>query len=107
MKPSNGQIMGILLDIETAPELADTDLSQGLSINALSFKFIRTDGTTVGTLSTNMIYNCLQDRTQLVPSSIGPAEKVSGMVLVDVPSLTGTLIFEPIQGAGGIEYVLK
>jgi hypothetical protein len=109
MKPSNGQVMGVLLDIQTgtASELEGTDLAQGLDINALSFKMIRTDGTSVGTLSTNMIYNCLTDRTQLLPDSIGPAEKVSGMVLLDVPSTSGTLIFEPIQGAGGVEYPLK
>ena len=109
MKPSNGQVMGVLLDIQTgtASELEDTDLAQGLDINALSFKMIRTDGTTVGTLSTDMIYNCLTDRTQLLPNSIGPAEKVSGMVLLDVPSTSGTLIFEPIRGAGGVEYPLK
>lgn len=107
LSPSNGQIMGVLVDMETAPELASTNLRQGLSINALSFKFITTEGTTVGTLSTNMIYNCLLDRSQLVPQTIGPAEKVSGMVLVDVPSTTGTLIFEPVQGVGGFEYVIK
>jgi hypothetical protein len=82
-------------------------LAQGLNINALSFKMIGPDGTTVGTLSTDMVYNCLTDRSQLLPNNIGPAEKVSGMVLLDVPSISGTLVFEPIQNAGGVEHPLK
>ncbi|MET1086618.1 MAG: hypothetical protein ABWY04_05805 [Arthrobacter sp.] len=109
MSPSNGQVMGVLVDIETTPALADdANLSQGLIVNALSFKHIKAEGTTTGTLSTNMIYNCLTDRSQFMPDEIGPAEKVSGMVLVDVPSpATGTLIFEPLQGGDKYEYVVK
>ncbi|WP_350005790.1 hypothetical protein [Pseudarthrobacter sp. WHRI 8279] len=109
LSPSNGQVMAVLVDMETTPALGEVNnLSQGISINALSFKFIKAEGTTTGTLSTNMIYNCLTDRSQFLPDRIGPAEKVSGLVLVDVPSpLAGTLIFEPIQGGDAFEYAIK
>lgn len=109
MSPSNGQVMGVVVDIETTPALANVrNLSQGLTVNALSFKHIKAEGTTTGTLSTNMIYNCLTDRSQLLLDEIGPAEKVSAMVLVDVPSpATGTLIFEPLQGGDKYEYSVK
>lgn len=109
LSPSNGQVMGILVDMETTPALANVkNLSQGLIVNSLSFKHIKAEGTTTGTLNTHMIHNCLTDRAQLMPNEIGPAEKVSGMVLVDVPSpATGTLIFEPVQGGDKYEFVVK
>jgi hypothetical protein len=34
-------------------------------------------------------------------NGIGPAEKVTGKIVLDVPGTTGTLVFKPMGGASG------
>lgn len=92
----NGHIVVLDVSVETFPELADPagGYSQ-FDMSADMFKFIGTNGTTFnGDLRSQGAYMCLPDEESIGHNGgIGPAEKVTGKVALDVPEAHGTLIF--------------
>ena len=52
----------------------------------------------MNTVSSDKVYNCVDDRSVLLPD-LGPAEKATGIVLLDCPSAPTSLAFHfPQQG---------
>lgn len=106
--PENGQIMVLDVTIETTPELgAEGMFPNSFDMNPYSFKFVGANGTTFnGNLATGATYGCLPDEQVLASGGVGPAEKVTGKVVLDVPEPTGVLVFKPgyISNAGGWEW---
>jgi hypothetical protein len=94
----NGHIVLLDVSVETFPELADP--SGGYSefdMSAGMFKFVGTNGTTFnGDLNTQGAYMCLPDEENITQNGrgIGPAEKVTGKLALDLPEAHGTLIFQ-------------
>ncbi len=103
----NGHFVVLDVTIETLPELADPNGGYStFDMNASMFKFIGASGTTFnGNLGTASSFSCLPDE-QLIPSGgVGPAEKVAGKVVLDVPETTGVLLFKShLSSGGGWEY---
>lgn len=98
----NGHFVSIAIDVETTEALAK-DINQFVWFGAQSWKFIADNGTTYnGSLDTSPAYGCLNDEER-IPSKIGPAEKVTGTLVLDVPATSGTLIFDA-AGSGGWEW---
>ncbi|NKG19367.1 MULTISPECIES: hypothetical protein [Paeniglutamicibacter] len=100
-KAENGHLIGIKMDVQTFKELNDPDYP-GMTFDAhpSSWTFISKEGTTFnGDLGTSSAFMCLEDDDQL-PNSIGPAQKATGWIVLDVPATTGTLIFSTQPGTG-------
>lgn len=85
----SGHLMAISLEAATAPEPV---FSQVLGYaDFSSWKVIAANGTTVNAVTNNATSWCLAPEDRL-PSNIGPAEKVTGKIILDVPDPTGTLV---------------
>ncbi|CAI3794014.1 hypothetical protein NKCBBBOE_00952 [Pseudarthrobacter sp. MM222] len=98
----NGHFVALTFDVETTADLAK-DINQFVWFGGQSWKLIADTGTTYnGSLDTSPAYGCLNDEER-IPSEIGPAEKVTGTIVLDVPAASGTLVFEP-AGSGGWEW---
>lgn len=106
----NGHFTVLDVTIETMPELGTATGSPGtFDINAHMFKFVGASGTTFnGSLAGGSTYGCLPDEQTIGTNGagIGPSEKVTGKVVLDLPETTGTLIFKSYltSGNGGWEY---
>lgn len=106
----NGHIVVLDVTIETTPELASEDGSYSqFDMNPAMFKFVGTSGTTFnGNLGSMAAYSCLPDEELIGGNTgaVGPAEKVTGKIAIDVPENTGTLIFKSYltSGTGGWEW---
>jgi hypothetical protein len=76
-------------------------------MNGSMFKFVGANGTTFnGDLSSVGAYSCLPDEQKIASGGVGPAEKVTGKIVLDVPVAVGTLIFKSylVSGSTGWEY---
>lgn len=107
----NGHTVILDVTIETTEELGNT-ANGGIAtfdMNASMFKFVGANGTTFnGNLGTVGAYSCLPDEQTIGANGagIGPAEKVTGKIALDVPETTGTLVFKSymLSNAGGWEW---
>lgn len=106
----NGHFTVLDVTVETTPELGTAEGSSGtFDINAHMFKFVGASGTTFnGSLAGAATYGCLPDEQMinLSGAGIGPAEKVTGKVVLDLPETTGLLVFKSYltSGNGGWEW---
>lgn len=104
--PENGHLFAVDLSIVTTPELADQPFPK-FFLTSNDFKFIDpATGTTYnGNLATGASYSCLPS-TELIPSGgLGPDEKVTGKIIIDLPATKGILVVQNSGGlAGGWEY---
>lgn len=92
--PENGHFYTISMTVESTGASPDLDIPT----NPAAFDFISEDGTTFnGELGTNAAYRCLPEQETL-PSYVGPGEKVTGSVVVDVPATTGILVYDITYG---------
>lgn len=103
----NGHFVILDAIIETLPELAEAQIPQ-FDLSPHNFKFVGANGTTYnGSLTSGASYGCLPDNEILPINGVGPAEKVTGKIVLDVPETTGTLVFKPMGGSGsGWEWAL-
>lgn len=87
--PENGHFVGIHLNVETTPELAQEDVSS-LSFSAWGWQAFDADGKRVNDPIGNALW-CMADGDQL-PADIGPGQSVSGWVALDVPTDHGSVV---------------
>ncbi len=102
--PTNGHLIAVDISIATTPDLGSASYPKfGFSPN--DFKFIdATTGTTFnGSLGTAATFGCLPNGATLPMGGVGPDEKVTGKVILDVPGTTGTLVVSE-QGQAAWEY---
>jgi hypothetical protein len=98
----NGHFVALKINVETTAALAQ-DINQFVWFGGQSWKLIADNGTTYnGSLDSTAAYGCMQDAERL-PAKIGPAEKVTGTLVLDVPATSGTLVFDS-AGSGGWEW---
>lgn len=107
----NGHIIVLDVTIQTMPELANGDGQNQFDMNATMFKFVGANGTTFnGNLGTQAAYSCLPDEQQIGVNGagVGPGEKVTGKIAIDVPATKGTLVFKSylVPGNAGWEWTL-
>lgn len=100
----NGHVVVLDVSVETFPELADPNGGYSeFDMNPGVFKFVGTNGTTFnGDLNTQGAYMCLADEDSITQNGrgIGPAEKVTGKIALDLPEAHGTLIFRSYLTSG-------
>ena len=74
-------------------------------ISSASFKFIGSKGTTFnGNLGTMGSFSCLPDDQVFPQNGVGPAEKATGKVVLDLPEKSGVLVFKDLFGQASWEY---
>lgn len=96
--PGNGHMVAVTIDVETGKDLPEQTGSDLVSLNAGLWKGYSVDGKRMNTVSSDKVYNCVDDRSVLLPD-LGPAEKATGIVLLDCPSVPTSLAFSfPQQG---------
>ncbi|PLS30612.1 hypothetical protein Uis1B_1532 [Bifidobacterium margollesii] len=100
-KPENGHFIAIDFTVQTTPQLKESSNGSIYLGSSGMWKYIEKDGTQwngdPGSLSA---INCIPKGKQL-PSSIGPSVKAQGMMMFDLPSTDGYLVFD-----NGFEYPL-
>ena len=105
----NGHIVKVNLEVVTADAktMKDAFHSSGVSFDPYSWKYIAANGTTFnGNLGSIGTISCLEESEEL-PINIGPGEKVTGSVVLDVPATDGTLVYKDILADGGWEYKIQ
>ncbi|WP_214466445.1 DUF4352 domain-containing protein [Microbacterium flavescens] len=86
--PANGHFIGIHLNVETTRELAQDEIGT-LSFSQWGWQAFDADGKRVNDPLGNARW-CMDAGDQL-PSDIGPAQSVSGWIVLDVPTPTGSV----------------
>ncbi|MHA7209706.1 hypothetical protein [Arthrobacter sp. MDT1-65] len=98
--PENGTMIALDLVVETSPELAQST-NPNFRLSGYDFKYIAENGTTFnGNLSTAATYGCIDDSLIFPSAGMGPNEKVTAKLLLDVPAPTGTLVMLGNNGRG-------
>lgn len=92
----------IVVDIEaetgTAAQFEEAFMGQDYQFNQHWWKFVDAKGTTANNIVSTPTYTCLPE-AEALPGMIGPAERVTGKIVLDTPSTKGTLIFDdPLSG---------
>lgn len=89
-KPTNGHLVGLTVDVVTKKELA-TEPIPSVSLTGYDFEYIAPNGTTFnGNLASVATYGCL-DPSVALKSEFGPAEKGTGVLVLDLPQKGGVL----------------
>jgi hypothetical protein len=100
----NGHFVALDIVAETTPDLAESTYPK-FDINSAMFQFVGANGTTYnGSLNTAPTYSCLPDSQTFPMGGMGPGEKVSAKVVLDVPETTGTLVFKSLGSLSGWEW---
>lgn len=101
-----GTALAVHMEIETTADFVGPLTVDGnpgqISFSPHYWKGYSDDGTRMNTVDTNISYNCLTDRTRLVPDYIGKAEKVRGIVILDVSTPAGSVSYSPWDSDGWI-----
>jgi len=102
--PKNGNIVIVDVTVETKPELADAIMSS-YRMSGHDWKFVAANGTTFnGSLGTSS-FGCLPDAATFPSAGMGPGEKITAKVVLDVPQPHGILVLkEPFSNTNGWEY---
>ena len=89
-KPVNGHLVGLTIDVVTKKELANEPIPS-VYLSAYDFEYIAPNGTTFnGNLASVATYGCL-DPSLALKSEFGPAEKGTGVLILDLPQKGGVL----------------
>jgi len=91
---TNGHFVVVDVVAETTEALGKQTWPK-FDISAHNFKFVSANGTTYnGSLSSGPSYGCLADSEAFPMTGMGPAEKVSGRIALDIPETTGVLVYK-------------
>ncbi|GAA1046115.1 hypothetical protein [Rothia amarae] len=108
-EPENGKFVKLDVQVSTADAKTMKDQYYGNSVNmqAGAWKYIAANGTTYnGQLGSGSSFMCLPE-SETIPAQIGPNEKVTGSVILDVPATDGTIVYSDPMTDGGWEYDLS
>lgn len=97
----NGHFLGIHLNVETTPELAD-DAFPTVSFSEYDWQAYDADGKRLND-PIGTAWSCLSTAQQL-PVDIGPGQSVSGWIVLDVAATTGIVVLAPAGSAVGWEW---
>ncbi|MET4590680.1 hypothetical protein [Arthrobacter sp. 754] len=101
--PENGHFIALNVSMETDPALAESVIPQ-FGLAGYGWKAIAENGTTFnGSLSSFSAMMCLPE-TERFPSALGPGEKATGTIILDVPTPTGVLVHQQGFMAAGWEW---
>lgn len=101
--PANGNFIAIHVDSQTFPALGEEEWFSTVDFNPYAFTIFSPDGQRENDSQGNA-YACLSE-SESVPYDIGPAERISGVVVLDSQHDSGTVVFKPsILEGGGWEW---
>jgi len=103
--PTNGNIVIVDVSAETKPELADA-IMKSFTLSGYDFKYIADNGTTFnGNLASTATYSCIPAAETFPSAGMGPGEKITAKVVLDVPAAHGILVLKaPGSNTVGWEY---
>ena len=103
--PENGHFLVLDISMETYAALGElSEISQTYMLNPYDMKIIAPNGTTSNAnLSTSAAFMCLNSAEQFPSGGLGPAEKATGKMVLDVEVPSGTLVISN-YGSPGWEY---
>lgn len=107
--PENGKFIKLDIQVSTADAKVFKDQYYGNSVymQGGAWKYIASNGTTYnGELGSGSAYSCLPE-SETIPPQIGPNEKVTGSIILDVPATDGTIVYSDPMTQGGWEYKLN
>lgn len=88
----NGHLIALDVSVQTYPALSDS-LYRTFSLNPYMMKIVAPNGTTSNAeLGTVASFSCLPDTMTLPAEGVGPAEKVTGNIVIDSEVPSGTLL---------------
>lgn len=87
--PANGQYIALHFDVETMPGLTDS-----FSITDWEITLFDTEGMRENDSSGNAMW--CADASQTLPTSMGPGQRASGVVVLDTALDTGVIVYEPM-----------
>ena len=80
----NGQVIAATVNVELSSHEMASDVGQMIG-SATAWRAYDAQGQRVNSLNTNAIYNCLNDRTSMLPTNLSAGESATGDVLLDIP----------------------
>lgn len=80
----NGQVIAATVNVKLSSDEIAGDIGQMIG-NATSWRAYDSEGQRVNSLSTNAIYNCLNNRNSMLPMDLSAGESATGDVLLDIP----------------------
>lgn len=87
----NGHFVALDVSMETAPELAES-INPQFGLAGYGWKAVADNGTTFnGDLGSFEAFMCFPDAERF-PSALGPGEKATGKIVLDVPTPAGVLV---------------
>ncbi|WP_139318481.1 hypothetical protein [Kocuria sp. CNJ-770] len=99
-EPEVGHFVAVDIEAETAAQPTFDEAMQGqdYQFNPFSWKFIDANGTTANSVTSDGTYSCFSE-AETLPDMIGAAERVTGKLVLDIPTTEGILVYEdPISG---------
>ncbi len=95
----NGHLTGLELRV-----LAGPAGSESPEIRAGDFRFIGPDGGTVSDVATDSAAACLDEAAAWPSGRPGPEQPVAGTIVLDVPAVTGTIVYRPASWSSGLRW---
>ncbi len=100
-RPANGHYLGVRIDIETLPELAESDYPF-VTITSYDWQAFDSTGMRLNDAQGNA-WSCLDAASQL-PNQLGPGQRASGWIVLDVVEPTGSVALVLPGFDGGWEW---
>ncbi|WP_030016351.1 hypothetical protein [Curtobacterium sp. S6] len=93
-KPENGRFIRLNMDVSTgsAADMESVLYDNKFYFSEANWKFIGADGNLISQPATVSTYSCIPPH-QTIPLGMGPGEKTSGAVILDIPQEAGTLVY--------------
>ncbi|RAN69587.1 hypothetical protein B5P43_35540 [Bacillus sp. SRB_336] len=102
-KPS-GTALAVGLEISTDAKflgpLEVNGVDGQISFGSYYWRGYEADGTRMNNVDSSAANNCLMDRGRLIPDYFGKGEQLKGIVILDVTTPTGVIVFNPAGGDG-------
>ena len=90
----NGQLIGLHVEV--------VDGEPATSVDAADFGFLDAAGVLTADVDTDSSAACLEDAWPSGPPS--PGTPVAGTVVLDVPAVTGTVVYRPASWPAGLRW---
>lgn len=101
-----GDILAVSIEAKTTADFygnVEVNGEPGLiTFDAFNWSGFEPDGTRMNDLNSIAAQNCFYSNEKLMPMSMGKAEKAKGLVLLDVTSKSGEVVFDPFNNGGWV-----
>lgn len=91
--PTNGDLVAVLVRVTTGPDLSAVGGEP--TVRAADFQFLAPDGGTLVGAGTPSAAGCVPEADRFPADPMTAGQVLSGVVVLDVPATTGTLVFAP------------